>query len=83
MPAGNYANHRYSQLNQITAQNVDKLRVAWTTSTGVLRGHEGAPLVVGDVMYLHGPFPNPVIALDLTTRFSGDTTPGRIRTSLS
>jgi PQQ-dependent dehydrogenase (methanol/ethanol family) len=65
MPAGNYANHRYSQLNQITAQNVDKLRVAWTTSTGVLRGHEGAPLVVGDVMYLHGPFPNPVIALDL------------------
>jgi PQQ-dependent dehydrogenase (methanol/ethanol family) len=65
MPAGNYANHRYSQLNQITAQNVDKLRVAWTTSTGALRGHEGGPLVVGDVMYLHGPFPNPVIALDL------------------
>ena len=39
--------------------------MAWTFSTGVLRGHEGAPLVVGDVMYLHGPFPNPVYALDL------------------
>src|SRR2546428_12190512 len=65
MPTGNYANHRYSQLNQITADNVGKLQVAWTFSTGVLRGHEGGPLVVGDVMYLHGPFPNPVIAIDL------------------
>jgi len=65
MPTGNYANHRYSQLNQITADNVGKLRVTWIFSTGVLRGHEGGPLVVGDVMYLHGPFPNPVIAIDL------------------
>jgi lanthanide-dependent methanol dehydrogenase len=65
MPAGNYANTRHSALKQITADNVGKLQVAWTFSTGVLRGHEGAPLVVGDVMYLHGPFPNPVYALDL------------------
>jgi len=65
MPAGNYANTRHSTLKQITADNVGKLQVAWTFSTGVLRGHEGAPLVVGDVMYLHGPFPNPVYALDL------------------
>src|SRR6266699_547486 len=65
MPTGNYANHRYSQLKQITAQNVGKLQVAWTFSTGVLRGHEGAPLVIGNVMYVHGPFPNPVFALDL------------------
>src|SRR5215471_7449210 len=65
MPTGNYANTRYSQLKQITADNVGKLQVAWTFSTGVLRGHEGAPLVVGNVMYLHGPFPNPVYALDL------------------
>ena len=65
MPTGNYANHRYSQLKQITAQNVGKLKVAWTFSTGVLRGHEGGPLVIGDVMYVHGPFPNPVYALDL------------------
>jgi PQQ-dependent dehydrogenase (methanol/ethanol family) len=65
LPTGDYANQRYSKLNQINAQNVNKLQVAWTFSTGVLRGHEGAPLVVGNMMYVHGPFPNPVFALDL------------------
>ncbi|QHO75682.1 PQQ-dependent dehydrogenase, methanol/ethanol family [Bradyrhizobium sp. CCBAU 051011] len=65
MPTGNYANHRYSQLKQITSDNAVKLQVAWTFSTGVLRGHEGGPLVIGNVMYVHGPFPNPVFALDL------------------
>ena len=65
MPTGNYANHRYSQLKQITSENVAKLQVAWTFSTGVLRGHEGGPLVIGDVMYVHAPFPNTVFALDL------------------
>jgi PQQ-dependent dehydrogenase (methanol/ethanol family) len=65
MPTGDYANQRYSKLNQINAQNVGRLQVAWTFSTGVLRGHEGGPLVIGDVMYVHGPFPNPVFALDL------------------
>ena len=65
MPTGNYANHRYSQLKQITADNVGKLQVAWTFSTGVLRGHEGGPLVIGDLMYVHAPFPNTVYALNL------------------
>ena len=65
MQAGDNANTRYSKLNQITAANVGKLQVAWTFSTGVLRGHEGGPLVVGDVMYVHTPFPNTVYALDL------------------
>ncbi len=65
MPTGDYANHRYSALKQINKENVGKLQVAWTFSTGVLRGHEGAPLVIGDVMYLHAPFPNTVYALDL------------------
>ena len=65
MPTGNYANTRYSELKQITAANVGKLQAAWTFSTGVLRGHEGGPLIIGDVMYVHGPFPNPVFALDL------------------
>ncbi|MFD1701438.1 lanthanide-dependent methanol dehydrogenase XoxF5 [Methylopila henanensis] len=62
---GDYANTRYSKLDQITAKNVDKLQVAWTFSTGVLRGHEGGPLIIGDVMYVHTPFPNNVFALDL------------------
>jgi len=65
MPTGDYWNQRYSQLNQITKDNVKNLRPAWTFSTGVLRGHEGAPLVIGDVMYVHSPFPNNVYALDL------------------
>ncbi|MBU3889739.1 MULTISPECIES: lanthanide-dependent methanol dehydrogenase XoxF5 [Methylosinus] len=64
-PTGDYANLRYSKLKQITTENVGKLAPAWSFSTGVLRGHEGAPLVLGDVMYLHTPFPNIVYALDL------------------
>jgi len=60
-----YANTRYAPLDRIDAANVKDLRVAWTFSTGVLRGHEGAPLVVGHVMYVHTPFPNTVTALDL------------------
>jgi lanthanide-dependent methanol dehydrogenase len=65
MPAKDYANTRYSTLKQINAGNVGKLQVAWTFSSGVLRGHEGAPLVIGDVMYFSTPFPNIVYALDL------------------
>jgi len=57
---------RYSPLNQITTSNVGQLGVAWTMSTGTLRGHEGNPLVVGNVMYFHSSFPNKVYALDLT-----------------
>jgi PQQ-dependent dehydrogenase (methanol/ethanol family) len=66
MPTGDYANTRYSKLNQINAQNVGKLQVAWTFSTGVLRGHEGGPLVIGNMMYVHTPFPNKVYAIDLS-----------------
>jgi lanthanide-dependent methanol dehydrogenase len=66
MPTGDYANTRYSKLKQITAANVGKLQVAWTFSTGVLRGHEGGPLIVGNMMYVHTPFPNKVYALDLS-----------------
>ena len=65
IPAGNYSSTRYSELSQITKDNVKNLQVAWTFSTGVLRGHEGGPLVLGDTMYIHTPFPNIVFALDL------------------
>ena len=51
MPAGDYASSRYSELASITPQNVASLHVAWAFSTGVLRGHEGQPLVVGNTMY--------------------------------
>src|SRR5436309_13080122 len=66
MPNKNYASTRYSSLNAINVDNVKTLRAAWSFSTGVLRGHEGGPLVVGSTMYVHTPFPNIVYALDLT-----------------
>ncbi len=65
MPTGDYANTRYSSLSQINKSNVGKLQTAWTFSTGVLRGHEGGPLVIGNTMYINTPFPNIVFALDL------------------
>ncbi len=68
MQAGDFANTRYSQLKQVNKSNVNKLQVAWMFSTGVLRGHEGSPLVIGNTMYLHTPFPNNVFAIDLATQ---------------
>jgi len=65
IPAGNYASQRFSTLTQINTKTAKNLRPVWTFSTGVLRGHEGGPLVIGDVMYLSTPFPNKVFALDL------------------
>ena len=62
---GDYAGTRYSSLNQINRRNVGGLQVAWTFSTGVLRGHEGGPLVVGDTLYIHTPFPNKVYSINL------------------
>jgi alcohol dehydrogenase (cytochrome c) len=66
MPAKNYAGTRFSGLKQITAGNVKNLTMAWTFSTGVLRGHEAAPLVIGDTMYVITPWPDIVYALDLS-----------------
>jgi PQQ-dependent dehydrogenase (methanol/ethanol family) len=66
--AGDFYNQRYSKLTQINKGNVGKLQVAWMFSTGVLRGHEGSPLVVNGTMYIHTPFPNKVFAVDLDTQ---------------
>jgi PQQ-dependent dehydrogenase (methanol/ethanol family) len=68
MQAGNFENQRYSSLNQINKSNVKNMKVAWTFSTGVLRGHEGGPLVIGDTLFVHSPFPNKVFAIDLETQ---------------
>lgn len=65
MSAGNYANTRYSQLDEVNQDNVQNLEMAWSFSTGVLRGHEGNSLIIDDVMYVHTPYPNIVYALDL------------------
>jgi PQQ-dependent dehydrogenase (methanol/ethanol family) len=57
---------RYSGLTEITNENVAGLRPTWTFSTGVLGGHEGQPLVVGDTMYVVTPYPNVLYAFDLS-----------------
>ena len=66
MQAGNFYNQRYSALSQINKSNVKNLQAVWTFSTGVLRGHEGGPLVIGNTLYVHSAFPNKVFAIDLT-----------------
>src|SRR5580698_11417769 len=65
LPLGNYSGTRHSKLSQINARNAGKLKVAWTMSTGTLRGQEGQPLVVGNMMYFESSYPNFVYAVDL------------------
>ncbi len=71
MAPRDYANTRFSELDQINAKNVGQLQVAWSFSVGADRGQEAAPLIVGDTMYVVGPyvvpFPNHVFALNATT----------------
>ncbi len=57
MQQHDYTAQRYSKFDQINTKNVGNLKVAWTFSTGVLRGHEGGPLVIGDTMYAAHPVP--------------------------
>ena len=65
MARKDYANTGYSRLSEIKKKNVNQLKLAWTFNTGVNRGHEGAPLIINNVMYIHTAFPNNVYALDL------------------
>lgn len=69
-PARDQASTRHSKLRQIKKQNVKKLHMAWSQSTGALRGHEGQPVVVDvdgkPMMYLVSAWPNIVQALDLS-----------------
>lgn len=65
LPLGSYSGIRHSTLTQINPRNAGKLRVAWTMSTGTLRGQEGQPLVVGNMMYFESSYPNFVYAIDL------------------
>ena len=64
-PRGNHTNNAHSALAQINKGNVKNLKAAWTFATGVNRGHEGSPVVVGNMMFVHTAFPNNIYALDL------------------
>lgn len=66
MAAKDYASTRFSTLAQITTANVAQLKPVMTFSTGLVRGHEAAPIVADNTMFVVGPFPNPVFAFDLT-----------------
>jgi lanthanide-dependent methanol dehydrogenase len=71
MAPHDYANTRFSGLEQIDAGNVGQLQLAWTFSVGADRGQEAAPLIVDNTIYVVGPYagphPNQVFALDATT----------------
>jgi methanol dehydrogenase (cytochrome c) subunit 1 len=71
MQTKDYSSTHFSGMYQINIQNVHKLKPVWSFSTGVLNGHEGGPLVVNGIMYVHSPFPNNIFAIDLDD-------PGRI-----
>jgi len=66
MAAHDPASTRYSPLEQISPANAGRLSLAFSFTTGVTHGHEAAPIVAGDTLYLMTPFPNVVYALDLT-----------------
>ena len=65
MVAGDASNTRYSPLADIDRSSVKRLALAFRFDTGVTRGHEAAPLVIGSTMVIVTPYPNIVYALDL------------------
>lgn len=69
-PGGNYELQRYSRLKDINKDNIGKLQMVWSQSTGALRGHEGQPVVVDidgkPMMFFVSAWPNIVQALDLS-----------------
>jgi PQQ-dependent dehydrogenase (methanol/ethanol family) len=71
MPARDYANTRFSGLDQINADNVGKLQLAFTFATGTLLGQESAVLAVGDTLYFVTPYPNILYAVDLNAPAGG------------
>ena len=56
----------YSPLNEMTPANVGRLQPVWSFSTGVVNGHQAAPIVNNGVMFVATPG-NQVIALNAKT----------------
>jgi PQQ-dependent dehydrogenase (methanol/ethanol family) len=56
---------RFSSLAQITTANAAQLKLALHFPTGLDRGHEAAPVIAENTMFVVGPFPNLVWAFDL------------------
>jgi len=76
----------YSPLDQITVENVSRLKLVWSSTTGEGRAHEAAPVVNNGVVFITTPN-NQVIAFDGTNgtilwryrrpRPQGEFQPGR------
>ncbi|MBA2683313.1 MAG: PQQ-dependent dehydrogenase, methanol/ethanol family [Gemmatimonadaceae bacterium] len=66
IPGHDYGSTRYSELDKITTSNVAQLKESWAYTTGIADGHEGQPLVVGGRMYIVTPYPNKLVAFDLS-----------------
>jgi methanol dehydrogenase (cytochrome c) subunit 1 len=65
MQTKDYSATHFSELYDINVTNVKNLKPVWSFSTGVLNGHEGGPLVINGIMYVHTPYPNNIFAIDL------------------
>jgi PQQ-dependent dehydrogenase (methanol/ethanol family) len=59
---------RFSPLAQITPANAAQLKLVLHFPTGLDRGHEAAPIVADNTLFVVGPFPNLVFAFDLTRK---------------
>ena len=58
-----YAEQRFSPLDQINAENVENLGIAWSAELPDARAQEATPIVVDGVMYVTGPW-SKVFAFD-------------------
>lgn len=61
-----YNNQRFSPDQQITSDNVSRLKPAWQFKTGIKGSFQASPIVVDGVMYITTPYNN-IIALDAVT----------------
>ena len=64
--SGSYNSHRYSQLDQINRQSIQKLGLKWVFQMRTLHEVQSTPLVVDGIMYLTEP-PSNAHALDTRT----------------
>jgi quinohemoprotein ethanol dehydrogenase len=63
---GSWSEQRYSALDQVNAENIGRLKPAWTAEFDTTRGQEATPLVVDGVMYVSTSW-SKVYALDAAT----------------
>ncbi|MDD5033653.1 MAG: PQQ-dependent dehydrogenase, methanol/ethanol family [Methylococcaceae bacterium] len=63
-----YYGTRYSSLAQINKDTAKNLQPIWSFSTSMLRGHEGGPLIVDGLIYIHTGYPHKIYALNQDTQ---------------